>query len=89
MLETGSKLQKHHGGEALCENISKLQHRRNVEDVDFTDADLFTYKMEVGLHVLHAFMLNKVGGEVNGTDVVAIDEGAPGQCTVEFLEKLT
>jgi hypothetical protein len=60
-----------------------------MKDTDFTDADLFTDEMEVDLYVLRALMLNRFGGEVDGVDVVAVDKGASGQRTVQFLEKLT
>jgi hypothetical protein len=38
--------------------------------------------------MLGALMLNGVGGEIYGTDVVAIDEACRRQRLVEFLKKL-
>jgi hypothetical protein len=32
--------------------------------------------MQVNLHMLRPLMLNRVGGEVHGTDVVTVDERA-------------
>jgi hypothetical protein len=45
-------------------------------------------KLEVDLHVLRALMLHRIGGEVDRTDIVAVDEcGARG--AVELLQQLT
>jgi hypothetical protein len=35
--------------------------------------------MEIDLNMLGALMLNGVGGHVDGTDVVTIDQGSPTQ----------
>ena len=35
--------------------------------------------MQVDLHMLRPLMLNGVGGEVHGADVVAVDERALGE----------
>jgi hypothetical protein len=35
-----------------------------------------------------ALMLNRVGGEVHGDDVVAVDESAPRRRTLELMEQL-
>jgi hypothetical protein len=45
--------------------------------------------MEVDFHMLRALVLDGVGGEVDGADVVAEDQGARGQRTVELVEELT
>jgi hypothetical protein len=46
-----------------------------MKNTDSTDGNSFPDKMEVNFHVLGALMLNRVGGEVPGTDIVTIDEG--------------
>jgi hypothetical protein len=48
-----------------------------MEDVDLVDGNLLSDKMKINLHMLGALMLNGVGGEVHGADVVAVDKGAP------------
>jgi hypothetical protein len=53
--------------------------------VDITDGHSFPHKVEVDLDMLRALVLNGVGGEVHGTDVVAVDEGALHQQSVELL----
>jgi hypothetical protein len=45
-----------------------------VEYADSTKGDAFSDEMKVDLHMLGALMLYGVGGEVDGTDVVAVDE---------------
>jgi hypothetical protein len=47
-----------------------------MEDADLTDGNLLSDEMKINLHILHALMLNKIGGEVHGADVVAVDESA-------------
>jgi hypothetical protein len=41
---------------------------------------------EVDLDMLHALVLNGVGGEVDGADVVEVDECALRQQSVELLK---
>jgi hypothetical protein len=45
----------------------------------------FSKIMKINLHMLRALMLNGVGGEVHGTDVVAIDESAPRWRSLELM----
>jgi hypothetical protein len=48
-----------------------------MEDADLIDGYRLSDKMKINLHMFHAMMLNGVGGEVHGADVVAVDESAP------------
>jgi hypothetical protein len=57
-----------------------------VQDTDITDGHTFPHKVEVDLDMLRALVLNGVGGEVDGADVVAVDEGALCQRRVELLK---
>jgi hypothetical protein len=54
----------------------ELGCHRYVQDADITDGHAFPHKMEVDLNMLCALVLNGVGGEVDGADVVVVDEGA-------------
>jgi hypothetical protein len=45
-------------------------------------------KMKINLHMFGALMLNGVGGEVHGVDVVVVDESAPRRRTLELMEQL-
>jgi hypothetical protein len=44
-----------------------------VQDIDITDGNAFPDELEVDLDMLCMLVLNGVGGEVDGTDVVTID----------------
>jgi hypothetical protein len=47
-----------------------------MEDADLTDGNLLSNKMKINLHMTGALMLNRVGGEVHGVDIVAVDKCA-------------
>jgi hypothetical protein len=57
-----------------------------VQDADITGGHVLPHKAEADLDMLHALVLNGVGGEVDGVDVVAVDEGALRQQSVELLK---
>jgi hypothetical protein len=57
-----------------------------VQDADITDDHAFPHKVEVDFDMLHALVLNRVGGEVDNVDVVTVDEGALHQHSVELLK---
>jgi hypothetical protein len=48
-----------------------------MQDVDITDGHAFPHKVEVDLDMFCALVLNGVGGEVDGADIITVDEGAP------------
>jgi hypothetical protein len=48
----------------------------------------FSNKVEINLHMLGTLMLNEVGREVDGADVIAVDQRAPRQRTLELMEQL-
>jgi hypothetical protein len=45
--------------------------------------------MQVNLHMLRPLMLNRVGGEVHGADVVAVNERALGEQAVKLSQELS
>jgi hypothetical protein len=59
-----------------------------MEDADLADGDLLSNKVEINFHMLGALMLNGVGGEVDGTNVVTVDQRALRQRTLEHMEQL-
>ena len=59
-----------------------------MKDTDCTHGDTFTDEVEIDFHMLGALMLNGVGGEVAGADIVAVDEACRVQGMVKFLEQL-
>jgi hypothetical protein len=46
-VETGSKLLKHRGRETLREHVGELRCRRDMEDADLTDGDLFSDEVKI------------------------------------------
>jgi hypothetical protein len=73
-VETVPKIQKHRSGQTLCEDVHKLGGHRDVQDADITDGNMFLDEVEVDLDLLYALVLNEIGGEVDGADVVTVDE---------------
>jgi hypothetical protein len=57
-----------------------------VQDTDITDGHGLPHEVEVDLDMLCALVLNEVGGEVDGADVVAVDESAICQLSMELLK---
>jgi hypothetical protein len=57
-----------------------------VKDADITDGHVFPHKLEDDLDMLHALVLNGVGGEVDDADAVAVDDDALRQGSVELLK---
>jgi TPP-dependent pyruvate/acetoin dehydrogenase alpha subunit len=53
-----------------------------VQDADISDGHAFPHKVEVDINMLRALMLNGVGVEVDGADVVTVDECALRQRSV-------
>jgi hypothetical protein len=60
-----------------------------MENVHIPDSDTHANEVEVELDMFRALVLDGVGGEVHGADVVKVDMCAPRQRTVELLEQLT
>jgi hypothetical protein len=45
--------------------------------------------MKINLHMLGVLMLNGVGGEVHGADIIAVGKCAPRRWGLELVEQLT
>jgi hypothetical protein len=48
-----------------------------VEDMNVPAGNMLTDKLKINLNMLGALILNKVVGEVDGANVVAIDQSDP------------
>jgi hypothetical protein len=55
-----------------------------MKDLNLAKGDLLPNKMEINLNVLRALMLEWVGGEINNTNVVIVDQRG----TVRWVAKL-
>ena len=56
-----------------------------MKNTDGSNGDPFPDEVEVDFHVLGSLMLNRVGGEVDGADIVAVDEAGRIQRMVKLL----
>jgi hypothetical protein len=45
-----------------------------VEDTNVPDGNVLADKVKINLNMLGALVLNEVGGEVDGADVVTVDQ---------------
>jgi hypothetical protein len=75
-VETRLKLRNHWSRQTLSEDVHELGCHWHVQDADITDGHVFPHKVKVDLDILHALVLNGVGGEVDSADIVTVDEGA-------------
>jgi hypothetical protein len=60
-----------------------------MQDADIADVHAFPNEVEVDLDMLGALMLNRVGGEVDDTDVITVDESDLRERGMELLEELS
>jgi hypothetical protein len=57
-----------------------------MRDENITNGHAFLHKVEVDLDMLRALVLNVVDGEVEGTDIVTVDDIALHQWSVKLLK---
>lgn len=60
-----------------------------MKNPNLTERHLLTNKMDVNLDVLRATMLNRVGGHVDSTHIVAEDDVRGAERTLKLVKKLT
>jgi hypothetical protein len=60
-----------------------------MEDAGLADDNLLSDKIKINLYMLDALMLNGVGGEVLGANVVTVDKGASRRWGLELVEQLS
>jgi hypothetical protein len=58
-----------------------------VKNTNNSTGDPFADEVKVDLDMLRALVLDEVGGQVDGADIVAEDQGARGQGTLELVEQ--
>jgi len=56
--------------------------------MNFPESNTITHKVQINFHVLGALMLNRVGGEVYSTNVVAVNHRSLRQRAMKFSKKL-
>jgi hypothetical protein len=71
------KLFKHQCGKALGEDVGELRGGWYMKNSHISNGDTLTHKVKVDLDMLRVLMLDRVGGEIYGTNVVVVDQHAP------------
>jgi len=77
------------GGMPLGPQLASLAHEPHVVVGTPGRVQELLRKQALDLRGVRTLVLDEVGGEVHGADVVTIDKGAPRQRTVQLLEQLT
>jgi hypothetical protein len=57
-----------------------------MQDADIIDGHAFPHKVEVNLDILRALVLNEGGGEIDGADIITVDECALRQRSLKLLQ---
>jgi hypothetical protein len=57
-----------------------------MQDADIIDDHAFPHKVEVNLDILRALVLNEGGGEIDGADIITVDECALRQRSMKLLQ---
>ena len=60
-----------------------------MEYANIADGDSDAHEVQVNLHMLRPLMLDEVGGEIHGADIVTVDERALGERAVELRQELS
>jgi hypothetical protein len=60
-----------------------------MENTNIANSHPVTNEVQVNLHMLHPLMLNRVGGEVHGADIVAVNKCNPGERAVKLSQELS
>ena len=85
-VQGGSKLLKHRGREALGEDVDVLRCRRDMKNPNMAEGDSLPNKMEINLNMLRTLMLDWVGGEVDNTNVITIDQRGSARWVAKLHE---
>ena len=72
-VKTRSKLLKYRCWETLGEDVGIPGCHGDMENPNLTEGDTLPNKVEINLNVLCALMLDRIGGEVDNTDIIAIN----------------
>jgi hypothetical protein len=88
-IETGPKFRKHRTRQTLREGVPELGGHRYVQNTDITDGNRFLDEVKVDLDMLCALVLNEIGEEIDGTDIVIVYESALQQQNMELLDELS
>jgi hypothetical protein len=60
-----------------------------MQDTKITDSNSLPNEVKIDLNVFSALMLNRVGGHVNCTDVIAVHQCGTPEGSMQLQKKLT
>ena len=72
--KTGPEFLERRRRQAFGHDVGKLLGGGNVQNTNMAKSHLIPNKMDIKLNVLGVTMMNLVGGEVDGGDIVAVDD---------------
>ena len=84
--KTGPELLKDRRRQSFRHDVGELLRRRDVGDPDAPKSHLLTNEVYIKLNMLRSTMVDRVGGEVDGGDVVVVDERGLMNITKQLLE---
>jgi hypothetical protein len=87
-VKTESKLQEHRGEQLIGEDVDELRSHQNMEGTNVSDGNVLADKVKINLNMFGALMLNGVDGEVDGADVITVDQSDPRQGAVQLHKQL-
>ena len=87
--KTGPELLENGRRQSFRHDVGELLRRRDVEDLDAPKSHLLTNEVYIELNMLRSTMVDRVGREVHGGDIVAVDERGLVNITKQLLEQLT
>jgi hypothetical protein len=60
-----------------------------MKNSNVTEGNLLSNKVEIDLNVLRPLMLHWITGEIDSTDIIAIDQSSTARGTLKLKEQLT
>jgi hypothetical protein len=85
-VETGVKLGEEGSRQVLSEDIGELRSHEHLHTANIPNVDLVMDEVEINIDMICVLMLNRVGCQVDCTDIVAIDKSVVGQRGVKHHE---
>jgi hypothetical protein len=80
---------EHRGSQPLSEDVGELRSHRDMKYMNVPDSNALTDKVKIDLNIHGALVLNEVGGEIDDTNVVIVDQSDLRQGVVQLHKQLT
>ena len=87
-VQTGSKVKEQCGRKSFGEDISILRRRRDTKNSNLTHSDFISHKVNIYLYMFCVLMLNRIGGQINGTDVITIHKCSRRRWVVKLAKQV-